>query len=481
MRVPATLLLLLGLVACSSEAERQEVQPWNVLFVTLDTTRADHLSCYGYSKETTPNIDAQARRGVRFERAISTAGLTPMAHASLLTGLNNYRHGMRVFHSEEVSHRLNDTFLTLPEILQARGWRTGATIASYPVSDVYGFDQGFDTFGTRGLELDDKDFSAQLSHDFGWHQGETTGTQRRSDAVIDEAIEWLDASSGPAPWFLWVHLFDVHDSSLVPPQAFVSTFGIEYDETVSPQDVNWRDRMYDPELTFMDEQLGRLFDEIAADGELERTLIVITADHGQGLLDGLDRHGWAKHRLIYDWSLHVPLVIVAPGEEASAGRVVEAQVRAIDVMPTVLVALGLPLPEMEGASLQGLMRGETEPSPRIAYADVISLHDTHSPRRGLPANCRDNLFAVSDGRWKYIRHQFNPENDELFDLENDPLELLNIAADHPDIVERLNAFLVEKGALELQAPEAGGAVPNANALDGLGYGDSDEDEDEDER
>lgn len=460
----------IGLGACSGDTPAK-VQPWNVLLVTLDTTRADHLSCYGYDKQTTPNIDAQAKRGVRFERAISTAGLTPMAHASLLTGLNNYGHGMRVFYSEEVSHRMRDSAVTLPEVLQARGWRTGAMIASYPVSGVYGFEQGFDTFGTRELALDELDFSKQHEHDFRWHQGTTTGTQRRADSVIDEALEWLSAAAEPAPWFLWVHLFDVHDSSLVPPADFVAELGIEYDESISPQDVGWRDRMYDPELTFMDAQLGRLFDELEARGELDNTLLVITADHGQGLLDGMDRHGWSKHRLIYDWSIRVPLIVVLPGEEGHAGTSVAAQVRTIDVMPTVLQAIGLPLPEMEGASLQSMIRGQAESSPRIAYADALSLRDTFAPRRGLPLNCRDNLFAVCDGRWKFIRHQFNPENNELFDLDADPLELTNVAAEHPDIIERLNEFLIENRALDLQAPAAGGQSPNAGVLDGLGYGD----------
>ena len=115
----------------------------NVLLITLDTTRPDRMSCYGGQPGLTPTIDAFAGEGVRFERAISTAGITPMSHSSILTGLNNYAHGMRVFYSPEVSHRLKDVVDTLPEVLQPLGYRTAARVSSYPVSAAYGLDQGF--------------------------------------------------------------------------------------------------------------------------------------------------------------------------------------------------------------------------------------------------------------------------------------------------------------------------------------------------
>lgn len=463
-RLAALLCLTSGLlVACSDEPGPT---PLNVLLVTLDTTRADHLSCYDPSRETTPRIDALAAEGVRFAEAISTAGITPMSHSSILTGLNNYRHGMRVFHSEEVSHRLKDSVETLPEVLGARGWRTGAFVSSYPVSSVYGLDQGFEEFDV-GIDVDSLDLSGQQKHATNFLDGEKSNTQRRGDFTVSKALEWLDAGDAEQPWCLWVHMFDVHDFSLVPPPEFVAQFGIEYTDGVRSQDVAWRERMYDPELAFMDVQVGRLLDWIRASGQWENTVIVITADHGQGLVDGLERHDWVKHRLIYDWSIHVPLVVRIPGERS--GVVVEPLVRTIDILPTVLEALDVGSPQVEGRSLLPLVRGEAD-EPRVAYADALNAYDTHSPKKWKDEYI-DNLFCVREQRWKLIWHEHKQEHVELYDLDADPLELNNVAAEHPQEVARLKRFLDERQALEVEAPDGAHTGANTDALKALGYTD----------
>jgi arylsulfatase A-like enzyme len=225
--------------------------------------------------------------------------------------------------------------------------------------------------------------------------------------------------------------------------------------------------MYDPELNFVDMQLGRIFDHLKATGQDENTIIIITADHGQGLKDGQRRHGWIKHRLLYQWCLRVPLILRIPGEDPA---VVKELVRTIDILPTLLEVLDMAAPApMEGQSLLGLARGEAQ-GGRIAYAEALNLIDTHAPKRGLPAHCVDNLFCVTDGRWKMIHHEKQPGNTELFDLEADPMELRNIAVAHPEEVQRLRAFLHETGAMQIRAGTAGEEdAGQAALLHSLGY------------
>ncbi|MDG1050201.1 MAG: sulfatase, partial [Planctomycetota bacterium] len=467
-------VLASALAACGGAEDGGERM--NVLLITLDTTRPDRLSCYGGQPGLTPEIDAIAAEGARFERAISTAGITPMAHSSILTGLNNYSHGMRVFFSEEVSHRLKDSVDTLPELLAAQGYQTAARVSSYPVSSAYNLNQGFGDFDS-GVDLEALDLSRQQRHGTAWDTSGKTATQRRGDLTTDSALQWLDSNGEDGPWCMWLHMFDVHDFSLVPPADFAADFGIEYPSAAEsrkmPANLEWRERIYDPELAFMDRQIARLRGWLKEHGQDQNTVIVITADHGQGLSDGLRRHGWMKHRLLYDWSVRVPLIIRVPGGASDA--VVNAQVRTIDIAPTVLEVLEVPVrSRMEGASLLDLMEGQQEDQPRIAYADVLNAYDSHAPGPGkLPPNQYDNLFMACDGRWKFIWHERQPEHSQLFDLLKDPEELKNLyTTDHPEAI-RLAAFLEERQVNRVEPPSAGGSGPDASALNSLGYGGED--------
>lgn len=475
-----TLLLAAGLAACGG-ADGTRAQPQNVLLITLDTTRPDHMGCYGAARDTTPRIDQLAADGVLFQRAVSTAGITPMSHASILTGLNNYRHGMRVFHSEECSHRLKDEVDTLAEILGRAGYRTAAAISAYPVSRIYNLDQGFDAFRT-GLDYDQLDLTAQQKHATEWDSSGVTNTQRRGDLTVADAIAWLDErGTGGDPWCMWVHLFDVHDYSLVPPQDYVSRFGIEMPAQGTRlkglRGQAWRERMYDPELTWMDEQVGKLLDWLREHDQYDDTIVIVTADHGQGLAEGRERHGWPKHRLLYDWCIRVPLIVRIPGR--TRGEVVQAQVRTIDILPTVLEALDVGARQpMEGASLLPLIAGQREDVPRLAYADALNRYDTHSPKEhNLPPGQYDNLFCVTDGVWKLIWHQTDPGRSQLFHLRADPAELENLyRPDHPEL-GRLRGFLEERRAMEVEPPGAGDLAANAAALKDMGYvGDDGQDE-----
>ena len=229
--------------------------------------------------------------------------------------------------------------------------------------------------------------------------------------------------------------------------------------------------MYDPELAFMDAQIARIRAWLDENGQLGNTVVVITADHGQGLRDGHDRHGWMKHRLLYDWSVRVPLIVHVPGF-APSQPVVDEQVRTIDVLPTIAEAIEAPLRNLvEGTSLMPLMRGETEDEPRVAYADALSCDQRSPPAAALPPHRKDNLFMACDGR-ELIHHESNGTPSSMTSegpLGEEPLSRSPAGG-------ALLAFLgpTRHGR---RAPGSGSSAPNVAALNALGYGGGgDEDE-----
>lgn len=454
----------------------------NVLLFTLDTTRADYLSCYGERTGTTPRIDEVAADGVLYSRALSTAGITPMSHASILTGLNNYRHGMRVFYSEDCSHTMKDEVDSIPEILAAEGYRTSASISAYVVSEIFNLDQGIQDFLT-GNDYKSMDVSGQQKHPTFFDPKRTSGTQRRADWTVEDAVSWLeDVKAEGAPWFMWIHLFDVHDFSLVPSHEYLAEQGITELPPIgtrpSPQDqFAWRNRLYVPEMRWMDQRVGEVLDWLRDNGEYDQTVVVITADHGQGMEDGQRLHGWSKHRLLYDWCVHVPLIVKLPESELS-GTTVDTQVRTIDIAPTILDALGISGPDMDGRSALGLARGEDDGLARIAYAEALNLYDTHSPgRRALPKGHYDNLYSVSDGDWKLVLREEDQSAHELYNVSLDPDEQANLyRADHPEVT-RLRAFLDEHEPWNVELP-FGDEAASSDALNALGYTGGDEDEED---
>ena len=457
----ASLLLQAG---CSRPAGRSDsgTGRLNVLVVTLDTTRADHLGSYGHSGDTSPRLDALAAGAVRFERAHSTSGLTPMAHASIFTGLFPHRHGLRVFYGP-TGNFLKPDPPTLAGWLGRHGYDTAAFVSAYTASQRYGLDRGFETFDT-GMDdaLERMDLTRQQRHEHSWHDGPWTNTQRRGDATTDAALEWLDRAR--EPFLLWVHYFDPHDPSLVPPPEFLDRYGIR--PGGEPQD---RIAIYDPEIRYMDSQIGRLLDRLRDSDRFDSTLVVVLADHGQGLL----QHGWMRHRLLYQEEIRIPLIIRVPDRipEPGRGTVVDSLVRNVDVFPTVLDYLDLAGPTgLDGLSLRPLMEDGTEPEPRFGFAEALNTIDTHSPST-LPACQQDLLFAILEGDWKLIYHREKPENSELYDLADDPLELSNLFGRHHAVQERLMARLRDSGALRIEVVQRSGPEDSEmrEKLRSLGY------------
>ena len=447
-------LVLTALTGCGGPS--REVQAPNVLLVTLDTTRADRLGVYGYPIDTSPNIDALAADAIRFDRAVSTASVTPISHASILTGLNPYRHNVRVFYGP-VGHYLTEEHPTLATVLGSRGWTTGAFISAYPASERFGLHHGFETFSTElGEHLMNRDPSLRLPKDSSWSRTPVGRAQRRADHTTDEALEWMAAAE--KPFFAWIHYFDPHDPSLVPPEELTDLFGAVRGQPRA------RSNLYDAEIFFMDGQLGRIFDWLRATGRFDSTLIAVVADHGQGLGD----HDWYQHRLLYEEQIRTPLILRLP--DGPRGLVVPQVVRIIDIAPTIFESIGIETPEgVEGSSLLGLIEGLEEP-PRIGYAEALNTLDQHAPEK-LPEHQKDLLYSVTDQDWKLIYHQEFPDNSELYRLAEDPAELTNVIELYPDEAKRLMGWLARSKAMDLELVEPDGPIdPEAlQKLEALGY------------
>jgi arylsulfatase A-like enzyme/Flp pilus assembly protein TadD len=353
----------------SSETDRDVRE--NLLLITIDTLRADRLSCYDSTHVRTPNIDSLAQKGILFLRAFSNTPTTLPSHASILLGITPLRHGVH----DNYNFIVHEELLTLAEHLKNYGYSTGAIIGAHPLDSRFGLDQGFDTY--------DDDYERSSSQKFA--HGE-----RRADDVAQKAIEWLKIQK--SPWFLWTHFYDPHDP-YKPPEPFISEY---------------MDRSYDGEVAFVDEELGKLLDYIENSNLLKNTLIVLTSDHGESL----EEHGEKTHGYFaYNSTLWVPLIITVP--EGSHRRV-EQYVGHIDIFPTACDILEIPQPpSIQGISLLPAINGKRLPE-RSLYLESLYPHYSRgwAPLQGYIAN-----------KEKFIESPLP----ELYDLELDFQETQNIA------------------------------------------------------
>lgn len=433
------LLLLLGCI-------RETTFP-DVVLITLDTTRADALGCYGGSPGATPHLDALAERATLFANASAQAAVTPVSHASILTGLNPYTHGLRVMHGR-TENRLADAVRTLPEVLRAAGYRTAAFTSAFPVTRRFGLAQGFDLF--------EESFVTDAGR-VGADGALNTGTsQRRADETTDLALAWLARDPGAEPRFVWVHYFDPHDVFVLPPDEV-----IEPHRPLPRLERSQLRALYAIEVHYMDEQIGRLLTGVDPD----RTVVAVIADHGEGHGD----HEWWTHGLLYQEQIRVPLIVRIPG--IAEGVRVESLVRSIDLAPTLLEAVGVPRarwPTMEGRSLLPQLRGEPvvdEP----AYADSLSLMAYHFTKNVVDRR-DDMLFSLTAGGWKYIHHGLRPGESELYDLVADPGETRNRIADAPGQLARMRALFAKADFVPERLPVLEQMDPeDAERLRSLGY------------
>jgi arylsulfatase A-like enzyme/cytochrome c-type biogenesis protein CcmH/NrfG len=398
-------------------------RPSNLLVVTLDTVRADHVGAYGYAPARTPRLDALAARGLRFERAATVTPLTLPAHASLFTGTFPARHGVR----DNGGYYLGAEQETLAEVLRGRGYRTGGFVSAFVLDSRWGIDQGFERY------FDDFDLSRFEQ------QAGMDAIQRPGGETVDEALGWL-AEEPRKPFFLWVHLYDPHAPYAAPPE-YARQF---------PRGLHGA---YDAEIAYADAQLGRILDALERDGRLDRTVVAALGDHGEML----GEHGELTHGFfVYDAAVRIPAVVAAPG---LAPRAVADQVRIVDLMPTLLELLGVPSPgPVEGTSLLPLARGERLSLQAISESWFPRFHYGWS-----------ELVAIQDERFKLIR----APRPELYDLERDPGETASIAASDPQrahaLARALDEALAAAGAGARPRPPETVDTETAERLEALGY------------
>ena len=367
-------------VACAPRTPPAPAGARNLVLITIDTLRADRLGAYGNTTVATPNLDRLAREGAMALHASAQVPLTRPSHVSLLTGLYPAEHGIR----DNVSPPLRQGVPLLAEILQRRGFRTGAFVSSIVLSKQSGLGRGFDTYSDR-FEIGDDD--ARFLNTI----------QKRGDTTVAEAAAWL-RQSGSERRFAWIHLYDPHDP-YEPPEPYATRYA---------------GRLYDGEVAWSDELVGRLDAVLAETGQRDDTLLVVTADHGEGL----DEHGEAVHGFfVYETTLHVPLIVRGP--RVTPGTRVNGVTRSIDVMPTVLDLLGLAdaTPVVSGRSLAPALTGKAViDEPTFAESLTPLIHYGWS-----------DLRALRDGKWKYIL----APRPELYDLDQDPGELKNLVDEEP--------------------------------------------------
>lgn len=398
------------------------------MLITIDTLRADALGAYGQALPTSPNIDRLAEHGVVFSQAVSSVPSTLPSHASIMTGLQPYSHGVR----SNSGYVLPEQARTLAELLRDSGFRTGAEIAAAVLDRRTQLDQGFDHYrDITSSDIERKQVVVPRSN------GAETRIlhERTASDITQHGMQFLRKKSDRS-FFLWLHYFDPH-RSYTAPEPFRNRI------PGSP---------YHAEVAYVDHEVGRVLNEIERLGLSPRTHIVITSDHGESL----GEHGEATHaHFIYQSTMHVPLILAGPGIEA---RRVGSLVRSIDIMPTILDWLGVPAPDhMEGVSLLPLAHGSD--LQLVGYGESIESRINFGTSM---------LRFLRDGRWKY-HHKVGRE---LYDLEADPGELRNLASSQRDIAEGLEAKL--RAQIAAAAPQLGRAEVNPDAettaqLRALGY------------
>ncbi|MDH7513758.1 MAG: sulfatase-like hydrolase/transferase [Clostridiales bacterium] len=366
-------LFFLGIlfVCPSVYSQKKEKTNLNFLLITIDTLRADRLSCYGSRNPETPRIDSLAERGIVFSRAFANTSTTLPSHANILLGTTPNHHGVH----ENLNFIVREELLALAEHLKDNGYSTGAFVGAYALDSRFGLSQGFDTYDDKYSRI---------------HSVNLSSLERRAEAVIEAAVEWLKGRL--SPWFLWIHCWDPH-TPYDPPEPFKTQY---------------KDHPYEGEVAYVDFALGKLFDYMNENSLFDSTLIIFTGDHGESLgQHGEETHGY----FAYNSSIWVPLIISHPGIASGRGN---DYVSHVDIFPTVCDVLGIKRPtSLHGTSLLPALKGKKLPERPIYFESLYPFYSHGwAPLKGF-------IFKEK----KFIDSPIP----EFYDLRHDFDELKNLA------------------------------------------------------
>jgi len=409
--------------------------PPNIVLITVDTTRADRMGFLGSKRGVTPNLDILARRSVVFTHAYSQAPFTAPSHATILTGTYPQFHQV-----EDFQVPLWKELPYAPAILKAHGYQTAAFVGSIVLDPSQGLAVGF----RRGFDTYDAGF--HLAHPGEDHY---TSTDRRAAVVVEHALAWLNKRPA-GPFFIWVHLYDPH-FPYEPPEPFLSRY---------------KSAPYDGEIAYSDSALGKLLTYLRAHGLFENTAIAMMSDHGESMGDhGEEFHGF----FLYDATIHVPLLMKLPGDRF-AGKRIENHVGLVDVLPTILQAVGIEVPqEVQGESLLGMM----QPKPPAASGDPPPASSPNplvysETEYGVRAYGWSAIRSVRTGKYLFVE----APRRELYDMAADPKAEHDLAATSKAVADTLQAQL---DAFRRKTSKNGEAPPSVSdpeaqeKLAALGY------------
>lgn len=429
------LLAALVLSGCQKDDQPPSIKPGtkltgdNVLFITMDTTRADRLGSYGFDKAITPTLDAIAKRGTQFDQAFSQVNLTFPSHCSMMTGKYPRELGVHI----NGRTAMGASYTTLAEVFKKNGYETSAFVASFVLDSRFGLDRGFDFYE------DDMEKTTFETQPLQW--------QIPANLVVDRALSWLNDHKDKS-FFCWVHFYDPHEP-YNPPTKFIR-------KDVHP---------YNSEITFMDSQIKLLVDWLAVNGLTDHTLVVVVGDHGESLKrkneegeydDG--EHGEAGHtNFLYSTHIHVPLIFAHP-KVVPTGKRVNDIVEVVDLFPTLLDLFGWQPPQkLFSRSLTRVFVGESmEPRPSYAESQYVFNSYGWAEQRSLTTS-----------RWKYI----STTKPELYDRQSDPGELKNLINDKPEVAQGLLDTLITKylSLIPGESSEAALDPQTQKSLESLGY------------
>ncbi len=416
-------LFLLCCLACATltaQAPKRNISQPDIFLVTVDTLRADHVHCYGDAQIETPALDALAKDGIRFSQAFTPSPITNTSHTTILTGLLPSTHGVTDF-----AVPLAATHPTWAGLLKQKGYHTAAFIGAVILDSkslAPGLDRGFDFYDNFPEHPQTKSRWGRI--------------ERRGMDVVERAEAWMSAHPA-GPHFVWVHLYDPHDPYEPPP----------------PYSVTYKDRLYDGEIAYADSALGHFLAYLKKHGWYDNAVVIVVGDHGEGL----GEHHENTHGIfLYDSTTHVPLIVKLPGGNAG-GKVVDAQVRTTDILPTVLDLLKIPPPSrLDGESLQAYFGG-SETAGRVAFGETdYPLRFGWAPLRSVRAE-----------GFKFIE----TPKPELYDLHSDPKELKNTYQPWDATVQKDRAMLANlRAKAPPPSPSAGTAAQSTiDELKALGY------------